>query len=648
MHLEHIDKHALQVVCLGFFIAIVAHSIHLPLWVSTLVAFALSWRLAQASGYIPALPRWLIVPFVVMGGIGVFATYWTITGRDAGLALLTVMASFKLLESQTHRDALIVIFLSYFLVVTHFLFSQSIFIALYMIFTILFLTASLITLNERNIKIPWKIRFKLSASIIGYSIPLMIILFILVPRVPGPLWGLTHEQRSGITGLSDHMSPGNISNLIQDNSVAFRVDFEGDIPPQRDLYWRGPVMSRFNGKTWFQTTQKKNRPSKVQSYGTRYDYNMTLEAHGKRWLLPLDLPSGIIQESTITSDFEMKSTKVINDLKKYSLTSYTQSQFGLDMSFEEIIWHMEYPKNINKKTIAYGQELRAQFNDDRALVAHVLEQFRTQEYFYTLSPPLLNKEPVDDFLFNTKRGFCEHYSSSFALLMRSAEIPARVVTGYQGGELNKAGNYLIIRQSDAHAWTEVWFEDTGWTRIDPTAAVSPDRVEKNIDAALKDEDVSFQFKTKSTLIGDLLFSWDNVQYQWNNWVLNYNQTKQKNFLKDLGLGIKSTADMVIALVILLTLVTLGYAFISWYKNRPAKPEYYEKLFTSLLNKTKKAGYPINQAESPSEYLKRIQMTLGDNKNKISTAINLYIRIKYSNSLNKEKLTSNLEAIVKQL
>lgn len=649
MHLEEVNKHSVQVVCLGFFIAIAAHVIHLPLWVSLFIGFALIWRLAQASAYIPAIPRWIIVPFVIAGGIAVFATYWTITGRDAGLALLSVMAAFKLLETQTHRDALIVVFLSYFIVVTHFLFSQSIFIALYMMLTILFLTASLITLNERNITISWSTRFKISGSIIGYAIPLMVILFILVPRVPGPLWGLTQEQRAGVTGLSNHMSPGKISSLIQDNSVAFRVTFKDEIPAQRELYWRGPVMSRFNGTTWFQTSQKKLGLQKIDGYGKRYDYSITMEANGKNWLLPLDLPTQVIANSTITTDFELKSIKPINDLIKYDLLSYTHSTFGLEESFDVLIKHLEFPASTNIKTIAYGKQLRERFNDDKLLIAHVLQQFRTQEFFYTLAPPLLlSGNPVDEFLFDTKRGFCEHYASSFALLMRAADIPTRVVTGYQGGELNTDGNYLIVRQSDAHAWTEVWLDDDGWTRIDPTAAVSPERIELSLDQALSNEDLSFRFQARNSLIGELLFSWDNVQHQWNNWVLNYNQAKQSNFLKNLGLGIKSTADMVIALVILLSIITLAYVLFSWLKNRPAKPEYYEQIFIKLLKKLNKLGLPIKGTESPKAYLHRVQNDLGKHKLAVNTAINLYMRIKYSHSKNKHSFIKKLEHLVNSI
>lgn len=645
IHLESANSASIAFVCIGFLISIAGHFAHLPVWVSAVIVFSLVWRLVQNQGYIPQIPRWLIVPFVLAGGIGVFATYWTITGRDAGLALLSVMASFKLLECHSQRDSLIVVFLCYFLVVTHFLFSQSIFIAVYMVVTILFLTTSLITLNAKNVKISGFKKLKISAGIIAYAIPLMIILFILVPRVPGPLWGITSEQRAGVTGLSDHMSPGQISNLIQNNEVAFRVNFDSKVPHNRDLYWRGPVLERFNGATWFQSTRKIFRTLSLTTEQQPIKYTMTMEANGKNWLLPLDLPGSTPKDSTLSADYELKSTKPLNDLKKYQLSSFTDVKHGLDDSFEYLMLNTEYPEGKNKKTAKWGKQLRADFEDDEALVNYVLNYFRQKPYFYTLNPPILGKDPIDEFLFDSKRGFCEHYSGSFALLMRTAGIPTRVVTGYQGAELNQAGNYYIIRQSDAHAWTEVWLEDKGWVRVDPTAAVSPDRVEKSLDAALPDDELNFRYKLKNPFLGELLFNWDNIQHQWNSWVLNYNQRKQLNFLKKLGVGIKSTADMVIALVILITTVTLSYALWSLYKNRPIKPPYFEQLFLKLIKKCKKAGFEKHEAESANAFYQRLQQFAPDFAKNIAEAIRLYNEIKYSPTHEADKLTKDLKVAI---
>ena len=255
-------------VSLCFLFSIFPHFRNLPSWVILLIVVAVGWRSLQNLGRLRELPKWLLIPMVIAGGIGVFADYWTIVGRDAGLAMLSVMAAFKFLESRTHRDMLILIFLCYFLVAINFLFSQSIFVALLMFANLIIITATLVSLNQREARVPLKDRFKVGTRLILLSVPLMIILFVLVPRIPGPLWGLTSEQRGGITGLSDSMSPGAISNLIPSNEVAFRVEFDGDVPPQSKLYWRGPVMAKFNGYRWSQALRRPLRRLDIMRWST--------------------------------------------------------------------------------------------------------------------------------------------------------------------------------------------------------------------------------------------------------------------------------------------------------------------------------------------------------------------------------------------
>ncbi|MCP4236035.1 MAG: DUF3488 domain-containing protein, partial [Aestuariibacter sp.] len=254
--LEVADRQSIFAVCFCFLFAIASHFVNLPIWVSVLVIFTLLWRSLENLGYLKSVSKWLLVPMVLVGGIGVFAEYWTIVGRDAGLALLTVMTSFKILESRNHRDLLILVFLCYFLIATHFLFSQSILTAVLMVVTLVVITTTLVTLNQRDSRISIKNRLVASSRLIALSVPIMLILFVLVPRIPGPLWGISNEQRGGITGLSDSMSPGKISNLIRSNDVAFRVDFTSSVPAQHQLYWRGPVMAAFTGQRWHKLRRK--------------------------------------------------------------------------------------------------------------------------------------------------------------------------------------------------------------------------------------------------------------------------------------------------------------------------------------------------------------------------------------------------------
>lgn len=615
-------------VCFCFLFSIAPHIVNLPLWVSVLVIIALGWRTLENLGFFGPLSKWILIPLVLFGGVGVFAEYWTIVGRDAGLALLTVMTSFKILESRTHRDLLILIFLCYFLIATHFLFSQSIFTAVLMLVTLIVITATLITLNQRNDDVAIKDRLISSSKMVGMSIPLMLVLFILVPRVSGPLWGITNEQRGGITGLSDHMSPGEISNLIRSNEVAFRVDFKDEIPPQNLLYWRGPVMPAFTGRSWRQTNRKRLGELRLIASNEATEYTVTLEPNGEHWLLALDMPTHLVKDSFITADYQLTSVKPLNDLKRYTLKSSLKYQIGFNEGEDYFELTSHYPENSNPRTIAFGQQLAAQYQNKEDIVEHVLRMFREQEYIYTLNPPLLRGDVVDEFLFESRRGFCEHFAGSFALIMRAAGIPSRIVTGYQGGEYNSVGNYLIVRQSDAHAWTEVWLADKGWVRIDPTAAVSPSRIERGIDDALSDEISSFRIQNKNPLFGQLLYSWDNIQHGWNDWVVNYDENKQRRFLRDLDLGIDNAGDMVITLVILLFGVSGSFWLISWYRERPGKPAKYEIYFRRFLKKMARKGFDKSGAEDNRRFLKRIRKSDIDQREEIGKIINLYNAIKY--------------------
>ena len=635
-------------VCFCFLFSIAPHFRNLPLWVSLLVLLALGWRCLENIGKLGAFPKWLLVLLVLIGGIGVFAEYWTIVGRDAGLALLTVMASLKFLESRRHRDMLILVFLCYFLIATHFLFSQSIIIASLMFASLIVITATLVTLNQREESILLKELLHTSTRLVLLSIPLMLILFVLVPRVPGPLWGLTSEQRGGITGLSDHMSPGEISNLVRSNEVAFRVDFEGGIPAQSRLYWRGPVMASYNGYRWSQTPRKELRRFTLTALDAAIKYTVTLEPNGEPWLLALDIPTRLVRHSVMTADYQLISKKQINDLLRYPMESRLAYQFGLNESRDYLALALEYPDNLNPETVELGKSLSVRFERSEDIVNEVLNMFREEEFFYTLKPPILGKNVVDEFLFGSRRGFCEHYAGSFALLMRAAGIPARIVTGYQGGEYNKVGNYLIVRQSDAHAWTEVWIENQGWVRVDPTAAVSPDRIEQGIDEALSDEISSFRIRNRNPIFGNLLYSWDSLQHGWNDWVLNYNQRKQMNFLSQLELGIENWSDMVFALVFLLLTVTALYWSIAWYRERPPKPAAYEILFNRLLKKLSRRGFQKGPAEDTRTFLLRITQRDFPQRELLTNIVELYNRIKYGRQGSSSSALSNMRSMINSI
>jgi transglutaminase-like putative cysteine protease len=465
-----------------------------------------------------------------------------------------------------------------------------------------------------------------------------------VPRIPGPLWGLTKEQRGGITGLSDTMSPGEISDLITSNDVAFRVNFDTEIPAQQKLYWRGPVMVKFNGRTWYQARHERLNEEYKVTTDNPVNYTVTLEPHGKKWIFGLDIPVRTPGFSYMSSEYQLRSIKPVNDLKRYSLVSQLDYQIGRQESFEYLLLAEQLPSNNNLQTIALGQKWASELDSELEIVSQALLMFREQNFVYTLQPPLLGESASDEFLFETRRGFCEHYASSFALLMRAAGIPSRIVTGYQGGELNQVGNYLIVRQSDAHAWTEIWLQDRGWVRIDPTAAVSPDRIEKGLDQALNNQFSGFKISKRNQLLGKFLYNWDNMQHKWNEMILNYDYRKQARFLNQLGLGIRSWGDMVIALVICLVAVFAGYWLIAWYRERPAAPPEYEKIIQLLLAKLAGQGYTREPSEHVFEFLERIQQQ-GYKDAQLKNIFLAYSKIKYARGYQKEAVIKRLHQMV---
>jgi len=646
--LEVSNRSSVFAVCFCFLFSIAPHFSNLPLWVSGIVVFALAWRCLQNLGKLGVFPKWLLIPMVILGGIGVFAEYWTVVGRDAGLALLTVMTAFKFLESQRHRDLLILVFLCYFLIATHFLFSQSIPTAVMMFATLIVITATLISLNRRDSAVTVRQLLASSTQLVLLSIPLMLILFLLVPRVPGPLWGLTDEQRGGVTGLSDNMSPGKISNLIRSNEVAFRVEFEDKIPAQSELYWRGPVMASYSGYRWTQLPRKPLQRLVISTSRPAVRYTVTLEPNGELWMLALDIPTRLVSDSVMTLDYQLISKKKINDLLRYSTESRLAYEIGANESAQYLKKTTEYPPQFNPQTIALGKSLAQRFDGSEAIINEVLKMFRHDEFYYTLKPPALGNDNVDEFLFGTRRGFCEHYAGSFALLMRAAGIPARIVTGYQGGEYNRSGNYLIVRQSDAHAWTEVWIEKRGWVRVDPTAAVSPSRIEQGIDSALADEVSSFRIHNRNPIFGNLLYSWDNLQHGWNDWVLNYDERKQRNFLSRLDIGIDNWSDMVVALVVLLVAVTGGFWLIVWYRERPPRPAGFEVQFNRLLRKLKRHGIDKKPSEDSRAFLRRISTTDLAQREQLERIINLYNRIKYARDGDSPRARQQLRSLINSL
>lgn len=575
------------------------HALHQPLWLTALSGLCLLWAVGLwwRDERLPG--RWLLVGLVVLGCLGIFLEYRTLFGREAGVAALVMLTAMKLLEIRSQRDAMVLLVLGYFLLLTHYFHSQDIPTGLWLLFALWLVTASLIRLQAASMPIQDNLRQ--AGFLVIQALPLMLVLYLLFPRVNGPLWGLPKDAFSGKTGLSDSMSPGSIANLVQSGEIAFRVKFSGSPPPKQQLYWRGPVLERFDGTTW-RPAPNAAGVARVDFDGPGIEYEMTLEAHGQRWLLALDapvhLPTGITLDSRLTA----VQVRPVETRQRASFKSATAYRYNVVENPIILAENLRLPRGSNPQTQALATRWRSMHPQPEAVVNAALRHFREEAFYYTLQPPLLGPQGVDDFLFRSRRGFCEHYAAAFVVLMRHAGIPARVVGGYQGGEINPRDGFLVVRQSDAHAWAEVWLENRGWVRVDPTAAVAPERIEQGVASALPFADPLPAFiREHGHWLRDLRHRWEALNNAWNQHVLGYDARRQQELLKRLGLPNPDWRTLAIALGVIGGLILLLMILWSLRQRDTTAPE-----CRQWQRALRKLRVQLQPGETPAALLERLQ------------------------------------------
>ncbi len=618
-------------------IILAPHLFRLPIWATLLVIFVVAWRAAAALRGWPMLPRIVRIGLALAAFAGVWASFGRVTGQTAGVALIVVMAALKLTELKARRDLMVMSFLMYFLLVTHFLFSQELWTAAFLIVCAMLITAVLIDANHPGGALPTRVLAKMGSRMVLQALPLMVVIFLLFPRIPGPLWGLPSDAGAAKPGLSDSMSPGDISSLIESDEIAFRVRFEGDAPPKRERYWRGPVFGHFDGRRWdigFRPADAANPVVEFDSPAIRYE--ITIEPNRTAWLLALDLPSneGLDRDMAINPDYQLVLTKDnLRERRLLHLESHTRYRLQptLPPKLRQIFTQL--PRNSNPRAQTLAKQWRADGLEDAAIVDTALKMYRQQAFFYTLHPPPLGRDGIDEFLFDTRKGFCEHYAGSFTFLMRAAGISARVVTGYQGGEKNEVGDYYIVRQQDAHAWSEVWLEGRGWVRVDPTAAVAPNRIDNGIGEALAGQADLPAFLNPANRNGfrfDVKARWDWINAQWNHWVLGYGPDLQQEFLKRFGLV--DWSDMILALTVLLSLGVGVIGFLLLRRSEPAVADDPPlRQWRKLQARLARAGLPIRQSEGPIDYAERVAAERPELADAIRLLSARYVGLRYSGS-----------------
>jgi transglutaminase-like putative cysteine protease len=613
----------------AFLLASTSHLLRLPLWLSALIGVIVLWRLYLAQRNLAAPRKWLLVLIAIAAAAGILLEYRTLLGRDAGVALLVVMLALKLMETRSQRDGTLLGFLGFFLLVTNFLYSQTMGTALYMLACAWLLITVLIGMQFTGPWPGWRQPARRAAVLLLQAVPLMLVLFLLFPRIQGPLWGLPHDAHAGLSGLSDNMSPGSLNSLILSDAVAFRAAFRGRIPEAKALYWRGPVLWDYDGRTWTAPRFVFNA-NELPSGEPTIEYNVTLEPHNKRWLFALEMPTQRPPRAVATRDMQLLSATPVRSRMRYDMSSQLQAAYGAEDGESILQRALQLPEGYNPRTLNHAKELRRKYRDDRQLVSAVLTDFRNENFVYTLSPPLLGQHAVDEFLFDTRRGFCEHYASAFTVLMRAAGIPARVVTGYQGGQVNPVGDYVLIRQADAHAWAEIWLSGTGWVRVDPTAAVSPARVERGIGSALPSSDALPMFvRGDFAFLQRMRLTWDSVTYTWNQWVLGYNPERQRQFLASLGFSDATWQILAMVLFVCAGIaVLLGAALALRDLRSGGRRDAVRVAYDRFCSKLARLGLPRHPAEGPLVYARRAAQSHPEAASAIDEVTRHYIALRY--------------------
>jgi len=623
----------------------------LPVPVLLLVLLLTLWSISMVSGR--TRTPGALVRFGMLGLVlaTLILSFGTILGRNPGTALLILLSFMKLFEIKDKRDLFIVIYIGFFLIASNFFFTQDPWIAAYVIVAVIYLAMLMMSFSDRLASTNIRQRIRLAGRMIIQATPLMLILFVLFPRIPGPLWGLPKDATTAVTGLSNDMSPGSLSNLIQSNEVAFRVRFEGEIPRHQDLYWRGPVFSRYDGQTWTASPASVNAVPNMQysdDTANRTEYVVTLEPHQRQWLFALEHPIKSADATyRMSRELQLYNDKKITTVTQYSMTSDSRAR-NLGLFPEERQKNLQLPDQLNEQTRELAQRWKASSGGDpEAIIRTALRYFNEQPFVYTLRPALLGNDAMDDFLFETRRGFCEHYSSAFVYIMRAAGIPARVVTGYQGGDVNPVDDYLIVRQSNAHAWAEVWLEDRGWVRHDPTAAVSPTRIEQGIQDAIPERDqLPSILITNNALLLKMRYQWDSFNHKWTEWVIGFNQKKQIQLFNRLGFKKTDWQDMVIWMVV--AMIVAGGA-VSWWVYRQGgirNTDPIRNAYDIFCRKVARAGITRKSSEGPGEFLQRIKKTRPSKAAAAGRVIRKYMAIRYGDDYSRETTQEFFQSVRK--
>lgn len=636
-----IPKGALTWLMFCLFLTVGWHIPHTPVWVLAVVVVVgvFSYLRIVREKPIPAKLRTLLTIAAV---VGIWLTYKSLLGRDPGITALMLLSSLKLMEMKTRRDFMFIVFMCYFLTFGIFLYDQSLQDLAFMVVAFIFVTAAVLRLNhpqDQPVKLAFLLRY--SFKLFLFALPFTVALFLLFPRAYGPLWNFPQDSASAKTGFKNSFRVGEVAQLAQSKEPAFKVEFPGDdMPAQKDLYFRGLVMWFTNGASWYQgiISGRFNRSRRTTAEGILQ--RITLHPHNKRWLFTLDRPVLAPRWCRRYPGGIFRSLWNIEAAYRYSAVSRVDATYNF-MPKVEKQWALQLPRRRSPRIMQLARTWRETASTGAEIIQLAENYFKNEQngFVYSLNPGQLDPEdPLADFLFNTRKGFCEHYAAAFTYLMRAAGLPARVVAGYQGGELNPVGNYLEVRQSDAHAWSEVWLEGYGWQRVDPTEWVSPERIEYGMELSqqlargLTDEDRSEAIQ--KALRGNffkralkfLKNHWDNIRYKWDVWIISYDIFRQRNFFSSLGLGRVDRMGMFIAVLIAIPLLFFIISFL--LKRRTLSTDPLLRHYQLFCLKLEKAGLQRMRWEGPVHFQQRAVEKFPGKAGIIRQITHLFVHLRY--------------------
>ncbi|MGI9227189.1 MAG: transglutaminaseTgpA domain-containing protein [Gammaproteobacteria bacterium] len=624
--ISQIPRNSLIMLMTAFAMTVLPHVAQISLWVIGAGLYCVVWRWMIFLGRKNFPSFWLKVALVSATAAGIVISEGITKNLETWAALLVIAFALKLLEMKTRRDAYVVIFIAYFIIAVEFIFNHSMGIVAYELCALILVTAAMVGMNQFHSRVEPFVSIKIAAKILAQAIPLMIVLFILFPRI-GPMWVIANPNQQARSGLGSEMTPGDIANLARSDEIVFRAIFKETPPPTRDLYWRGIVYANFVHGTWSAATIPKkfsniprvtwfkdietNKFVPDAKKQNKISYSILLEPTYKVWLFGLDLaiPQTIL--TGLSYDYRLENNAPVQSLLRYEVESYPEATLNTWLPEYLRLQTTRLDNTDNPRTINFARNLYNESTNTEEFVEKVLDRIRKQAYHYTLEPATLDRgNSIDQFWFNTRSGFCTHYAGAFVNIMRAAGIPARMVGGYHGGEINPHTGHIVVRQYMAHAWAEIWLPNKGWQRVDPTAAVAPSRIEDGLNAALPETDLSSLSSFTTMRLNGIpglrkaMFLFESLEHRWNLFVIGYDSKIQTDFLQKL-LGKITIMKIGLALLAgaVLSILFVGISLLLQRNPQNIHPAI--KIFQNFTQQLNKPGLIREPGETPAQFIKNV-------------------------------------------